>query len=714
MDRSTAWRKSLAPVGALGALLLLAVFGIPVLFLVSLNEMAGSQNDYARAMQGRQVDSLERYMLKDFLRNALDYSHWDDAYQQLVAATERQWFQDNVGVSSYGSSLQDAVVLVTPDGAPLVGSWKDAERDWTPDTVIGPVFRRLFTTARASAGVEAVGAYARAAGAPAIVAVAPVTRFDGGEAAGRRYLVFIRFLSGDTIAAFRDMMGQPGLDVALKENPEQFSRPLLDDAGAPVAWLTWPADAPGSVALQNTLPKVAFAIVLFVVVAAVLIRRSQHAAKALTASEARSRHLSTTDPLTGLPNRRSFHEAVHARLASALGGIVFLVDLDGFKEINDTFGHDIGDMVLRQQAERLRRLTDGRGLAARLGGDEFAMLVGRPDDPVSFGEEALAAICAPIDIAGTRVAVGGSIGFQAVEPDLAADEIIRRADTAMYAAKDDGGRRIVAYEPKMERDRDFRRALEDGIKAGLDAGDFFVVYQPIVASGSGEVIGVEALARWRDPESGDIPPSLFVPVAEESNLIIQLGEFVLRRACAEAASWGDLRLSVNLSTVQLMDEGIVDRIATVLAETGFPASRLELEITESYLLRKPDRAAEVINRLRGLGISISLDDFGTGYASIGYIQRFPIDKIKLDRSFVQGIVHDQQAAQISSAVVGLGTALSVPIVAEGVEHEDQAILLRAAGCAMMQGYLYARPMPAASFGAWLGSRTAGRRSEARA
>ncbi len=421
-----------------------------------------------------------------------------------------------------------------------------------------------------------------------------------------------------------------------------------------------------------------------------------------TRVEEHIRHLAHYDALTDLPNRALFHERLRQELAQIAPGeqlAVLYIDIDEFKSVNDSLGHMIGDELLKSVATRLGRCIDGSDFVARLGGDEFAIVQTAVKDPaevVDLVTRAFDAIRAPYDCLGHHVTSDASIGI-ALAPRNGADldQILKNADLAMYAAKSAGRRTWRFFEPAMDAHVKARRMLETDLRKAIADEALEVYYQPCVGLQSNRITGCEALVRWRHPERGMISPAEFIPIAEETGLINELGEWVLATACAEATTWpDDVKLAVNVSPVQFRSGTLALKIVAALAASGLPASRLELEITEAVLIRDDDAALEILHQLRAVGVQIALDDFGTGYSSLSYLQRFPFDKIKIDRCFVNDIA-EPGGSSIVQAVVNIAAARHMTTTAEGVETLRQQELLRALGCAEMQGYLFSAPKPAA-------------------
>jgi diguanylate cyclase (GGDEF)-like protein/PAS domain S-box-containing protein len=423
-------------------------------------------------------------------------------------------------------------------------------------------------------------------------------------------------------------------------------------------------------------------------------------------TEARITHLAHYDALTDLPNRVLFRQQLESRIAALETGARFAtlyIDVDEFKGINDSLGHQAGDELLKAVANRLRGCVGAADFVARLGGDEFAIILTRAhdddtghDDVVPVLERIYEAIRPPCECLGHQITADVSIGVALAPEDGAdLDQLLKHADLAMYRAKTEGRRTWRFFERSMEASATARRSIEAELRRTLAEGGFELHYQPVVDIATNEVTGCEALLRWRHAERGMISPAEFIPVAEHTGLIIELGEWVLQTACAEAAAWPDpVRLAVNVSPVQFRSGTLALKVAGALAASGLPADRLEIEITEAVLIRDDDAALAVLHQLRDLGVHIALDDFGTGYSSLSYLQRFPFDKIKIDRSFIRDITESGGSSSIVRAVVNIATERNMVTTAEGVETQQQLDLLRKLGCNQMQGFLFSAARPA--------------------
>ena len=423
-------------------------------------------------------------------------------------------------------------------------------------------------------------------------------------------------------------------------------------------------------------------------------------------SEAKITHMAQHDALTDLPNRVLLRERMeHAIAVTRNGGLdlaVLMLDLDRFKEVNDTLGHPSGDALLRAVAERLRGCVTETALIARLGGDEFAVIdyVTNPAvEAAALAEAIRKALCEPFDLGDHRVTVGTSIGVAIAPRDgNDSDVILKCADLALYSAKSGGRGAFRFFEPELDELMHARRNLEREMREALAGGQFELHYQPVVSAATGKTSGVEALLRWHHPKRGLVLPGEFIPLAEETGLIVPLGEWVLRTACAEAAKWpADVRIAINLSPAQFRSKELVPVIVGALASSGLAPHRLELEVTETVIMHDSEAVFAVLAELRELGVRIALDDFGTGYSSLSFLQRFPFDKVKIDRSFVQELSSARaEARHLARAVVRFAVSLGKTTTAEGVETKEQLDILREEGCGETQGYYFSRPMPASN------------------
>jgi diguanylate cyclase len=550
---------------------------------------------------------------------------------------------------------------------------------------------------------------------PAIVAAAAVGSdsdlADGN--AGAPIVISVKYIDPDLLREIGDRLQMSGLHVidGISDAGDLHTTAISDPQGDAITRLAWKSTQPGGQVAGSALPFIAVAIAGFAFLAGLVVRHTRRTTQAIAAGESQLRHLALHDPVCGLPNRIYFAE----RLESAIGEVrrggssaaVFYIDLDHFKDVNDTLGHHIGDELILNVTQRLSRVMRGEDLVARLGGDEFAIITSCPSDSYSLQAIAgriIAAVCAPYSISGHNINIGASIGIAVIDRRARdAADILRYADMALYRAKNEGRNRACIYDAAMDADLSQRKLLESDLLHAVRNNGLAAFYQPIVNSSGDKMVAVEALARWTHPTAGVIPPSVFIPIAENSGLIVELGEWMLRRACLDGRNWPGLIVAVNVSPLQFRRSDFVDVVERILKETEFDANRLELELTESTLLGNLETAELSMLRLKAIGVRFALDDFGTGYSSLLYLRRFPFDKLKIDSSFVRSIETAPDAAAIVHAVVSLGRGLGMRVTAEGVENAEQHLFLRAAGVHSMQGYRFGRPGPAADIDARLES-----------
>jgi diguanylate cyclase (GGDEF)-like protein len=488
-------------------------------------------------------------------------------------------------------------------------------------------------------------------------------------------------------------------DAALIADGGREVQSVHDAQGRIVGWFSWAPDRGfiGAMAwLWGLLGLVGIALAL---AASISVRATRRLSASFVRSVATIRKLTTQDPLTGLPNRRVMLERLDEAVATRGARFVAfaLIDIDGFHDVNDTLGRAGGDTMLCSIAERLKAALPPGALFGRFEDDAFAAIVTGDDAGVAaaLAEKLSASLAAPIYM-DQSWQISASIGTaKAPDDGTTGDELQRNAALALRTAKRGGRGSVRHFVPDIHVEHAERRFFLRELERAIVENAFDVHYQPVVAAEGGSMVGVEALLRWNHPTRGAIPPSLFIPLAEQSGLMIRLGEVVMRRALADGARWPSLFVAVNLSPVQIRSRELADFVAAVLAETGMPAERLVLELTEGILIDDPEDTQHKLDALRALGVSTALDDFGTGYSSLSYLQKFRFDRVKIDRTFVASLGTTGNAGAIIQSIVTLGHALGMKVLAEGVETDEQRVLLRLAGCDEMQGFLFARPAPAA-------------------
>jgi diguanylate cyclase (GGDEF)-like protein len=478
--------------------------------------------------------------------------------------------------------------------------------------------------------------------------------------------------------------------------------PFVGDDGTPVGYLSWTTRRPGQRLLTVILPLVAFGVLATGLLSSTILRRLRRASEKLAQREAQARHEAKHDALSGLPNRVHMVEKIDSFLQDRLlethdnRAVAAYVDIDRFKDVNDTLGHEAGDQLIKLVAQRLLNCLRTNDFLARFGGDEFVILCAPAGpDASTVAERVAQAFSLPFSIKGQNVRVTASVGIAiAPENGVTADELMRHADIALYEAKDQGRDRAVLFSEKMAQQVERRRDIEMELRTAIETDMLCLHYQPIVASHSGEIVGLEALLRWRHPRYGEMSPATFVPIAENAGLLPALGEWVLGQAMQDWKRWPHLEISVNLSPAQFRHVDLETTLRKLVGQYGVDPTAFVLEITEGVLLEATERTNSMLDALRAIGFKTALDDFGTGYSSLAYLCNFKFDKIKIDRSFVARISQVDISRTIVQSVVTIGRSLGMDIVAEGVETEFEAMMMTKLGCTELQGYYFSKPIDA--------------------
>lgn len=631
-----------------------------------------------------------------------DYAKWDEAVRHIDQRVDPAWIEDNV-VAYLGGTQGYNEIFVLDGEDRVVYSWKDSRFDTrVAQRRLGRDFMDSLALVRRipQDGAPIVSGFSRANGQIylfATAAIVPLTSKVSLSGPRPKLLVIARIVDFDWLTQFADDLPVSVVRLSRsRDGTEQQNVAIRGLNGAPLGWIGWEPFRPGTLLRQRLAPGVVFFMLIGAMAAVLILRRGKRAVEDLQQSERRARHLSDHDMLTGLPNRR----ALMARMAVAVSGgtrlTLLLMDLDGFKNANDVYGHSAGDLLLQNAAARIRNLARDVTVA-RLGGDEFAVLL--PSEArVSATELCVAILHAfrePLRIGAYKIRLGISIGYAVSDPERTdrESELLRRADVAMYAAKAAGRNCFRAYEPELDDSHRLRVQMENDLRLAVEEGRISVQYQPIVDAATFEVVAVEALARWWDPIHGNVPPDVFIPIAEMSGLITGLGRHVLLTACA-AMRDSKFDLAVNLSPAQFWDGELLREVQAILQETGFPPERLELEITESLMLRQPQGACEIIDGLRALGVRFALDDFGTGFAGIAYLRQLHLDRLKIDKAFITAIESERRAQDMLVSITGLARACNLDVCAEGIETAEQARIALMSGCNRLQGWLFGRPQDA--------------------
>ena len=637
----------------------------------------------------------------------VDNGVWDNATDHTYGpSVDPKWLYLNWGADSNDDHAYDGSFVLDENGHLLWGYFRDKPFTGKDTQVFGAGFNALLKAHMgelAKGGDPVVGLTRTAYGdaVVGIILIRPVTHALKASAGQRRYLVMTRHITATTLANMAKTFRLDGLRLSNTVPTSGTFVPLVGGDGQPIGALAWQLRLPGVEAARAAAPRIQIITLFAGLLILLFVGVSGYRLYKLAKSEREARRIALTDGLSGLPNRRALFDRL-ARIRHHRGPAhktVVVVDLDGFKDVNDLHGHDTGDKLIVAVANALKAWVPATSILARIGGDEFALLISGRDGAArgeAFATSVLDWLQAPVRIGDRTITVGASIGIASGDlKTCSSQELFRRVDMAMSHGKSHGKGCVTVYDTALDAERLRKAEIEAGIRDGLARGEFDVAYQPIIDAQSGDMTGVEALVRWPRRPQGPLFPDQFIDIAEASGLIHPLGQFVLHKACADIGPVAGLKLSVNISPAQFRDPAFEAKVAAVLRETGFPTDRLELEVTEGYLIENPERAISAIANLKALGVSISLDDFGTGYSSIGYLRRYTFDKIKIDKSLAGRVDRDAEAAALVAGTVAIANALGLQVTAEGVETEDHVRLLKLAGCHNLQGYYFSKPKPLA-------------------
>jgi diguanylate cyclase (GGDEF)-like protein len=632
---------------------------------------------------------------------AEDNGVWEDAARAVYAPhIDQQFAWTSWGTSSAESKNYDTTLVLDRHQRALVAYRKGHRIQINPMSEYGSALTALI--ARLDRDHNPVGGIAKTAHGIVLIGISEIIPTNPSSAgivpkSGPFRLVFVQPFSDAAIAQIGKalVIGEPRVT---DHSATKTHIKLKDAAGQTIAAFAWTPAHPGHQALSRALPWILIGALVHMIFALIVGRQSLRALRLLIEQ-------ASVDSLSGLPNRRSLRRELTAQLKRREVVTLSLIDLDGFKGINDNYGHAVGDRLIKLVSELLTNLAGKQAFVARLGGDEFAVMVSGPDSVATLeriSREMLGHLSQPFRIDERTVLVGASFGFATTDGNsLDAGELLRRADVAMYASKNAGKMRATWFDEKLDHKQARAHIIEMELRAAIATEDFDILYQPVVGITDRRIMAVEALLRWTSPTRGAVTPSEFIPVAEETGLIDRIGMIVLRRACREGLAWPEVSVSVNISAAQLRNPEFSTELAKVLEETGFPAKRLELEITETYLVYDPETARKVLREVQALGVGISLDDFGTGYASIGFLRQFCFSKLKIDRSLVTEAGENEAARTVVQASIAVARALNMSVAAEGVETDAQADMMRVAGCDQLQGWLFSHAVSAAEISSWV-------------
>ena len=691
---------------AVFAALSIAISGIVGLSVRSVTDTANALDDSRSRSTAIAALSGITDKLEGITR---DNAIWDDAAEAAYKTNDIEWMIENWGEATLDYPLYNEALVVESDGTPVIAYDNGVQLAWTPQQFYGPSFEVLLQKAKVSEGLgnDAAmhSAFVMTPQGLSAMSIGPIlaSSFDMEiEQSKRRYVVYSQQINDAFIRELSGAYVLPGLEFHREPSPGMTQVAISDAADQTIGYLVWPAQNPGNVSFRKVTPFLVAAMGLLAALLGGFAMLSKFLVTNINRDRVRAEHESTHDPLSGLLNRSGLfmrlEDMIGARTATAVPTLVYL-DLDGFKDVNDSYGHAVGDSLIRVVSAKLAAIAPENAYVSRLGGDEFAVLLNANQgcrDATSLSGAVHQLFKEPFDIDGRIIVVGASIGIALADsPQINAAELVRQADLAMYRAKDLGRGRTVLYETAFDEDRAEQNLLESDLREAIAANDLDVAFQPLVDAKTSVWHGMEALARWRNKRTGEmIGPDTFIPLAERSGLIELLGLQILRKALTESKNWPGLKISVNVSPAQFRNPAFPEHVARILAETDADPKLLTLEITEGFFVRNPERAQRIVKALKSLGVSISLDDFGSGFSSIGYLRQFAFDRLKIDRSFISALDHEANAPNVIQATVALANAFNIPVTAEGIEREEQAVILRLSGCDEFQGFLFGRPMAA--------------------
>ncbi|MBA4353144.1 MAG: bifunctional diguanylate cyclase/phosphodiesterase [Novosphingobium sp.] len=713
----------------------LALLALTAALIAAFRNSTNIADEYARTEERHLVERYIERNGRQIAEAGMLQLNWDEAVTKLDSPDFEPWARNFLAGYFWGSHRINYLYHVRFDGT-LVHCWKGVKlAEQCKFGGIAPQIRELVQrSVRQSRSDVPVVEWRRhggvewpydSKGLPISRGLASITEHDGKPAflavasvvpdvqpsllkGAPDYIVLVRYVDQRVIADIGGslLLNDVRFEPQIEDGVDRNAYALADIDGRHVGYLSWRSKPPGPAIVRRTAPLLAVYILFFLGVVAggaIIVRRMRRTTSELIASEAQAQHNALHDAMSGLPNRAHFMQRLRNELSACverreLGDVlVAYVDIDRFKVVNDTLGHHVGDELVQQVAMRLRRSLPPGDFLSRFGGDEFVLMrrtTGGKAAADMLGRQIMALMNEPFVISGNNLDISCSCGIS-WGPEQSEDpgELLRRSDIALYRAKQRGRARYRRFTRDMDASVKLRREMEIELRRAITRDELALAYQPIVDAADGRIQGFEALLRWPHPERGTIRPGLFVPVAEQSGMMVPLGTWVLRRVFNECRNWPDCDISVNLSPLQIMASDFLPTMDALIRETGADPRRFVLEVTEGVMLDRSDRVVDVLKGLNYRGFRIALDDFGIGYSSLSYLRSFQFDRIKIDRSFVQNIEADLDAHSILRAIVSLGHTLRMKVVAEGVETPVQRALVQAAGCQMIQGHLFWMAMP---------------------
>jgi len=703
-----------------GRITLNLVAGILVTILtvtVAVWWMAEKQNKQAQENTGTMVTGGIVAMEDNVKAFANDYAWWEAGYNAYVAGDEK-WVDENFGSGIRDTQISDILVIIDPKGD-IPYAWSIDDHRGTPREIFTPEIRAKI--AKLAEGMPVVNEAARPAYFRvgddimliAVARIAPVSRASEVAPETLPFLVQGIYLNHQRLFDLGRQFLIDDLQIDHSANAPQAVAdgfpPIRDFAGNIIGAFVWTPPTPGFAVLRNVVAPIAGGLLVFCLIAMWTVLRARRLALSQALSERQAIEAARTDSLTGLTNRFGFNElSASASFEEACikgeAAIIYL-DINGFKSVNDSIGHQGGDELVGMLADRLSMILPPDARFARVGGDEFAVaLTGRAALGAVAGVASamVHALDQSFTVGGFQFQVTAAVGYAISDGgDVTPAELLRRADLAMYQAKNAAERDAVPYHAGLETGALHRKRLGMALRGAIEANELSVVYQPIVRASDLAIVSVEALVRWDSKEFGRVSPVDFIPVAEETGAIHDIGKFVFQRACQDLVDWPGLKMSINVSPAQLRDPSFANDLGAIARRHDVVPNRFKLELTEGLLVRNPTIAKRKLARLKSMGFGLSLDDFGTGFSSIGYLRQFPFDWLKIDKSFISELGSNPTANALIQSMIALGDAMDIAVVAEGIETVEQLQLLRLLQCEFVQGYYLAKPMPAAGITALL-------------
>jgi diguanylate cyclase (GGDEF)-like protein len=706
----------------------LVLLGLATLLIYVLVYSANSMDRSAIERQRELADNALSVRLVQSLSELRSVAWWDEMVVKSTPATlDKDWLDVEVGVFVTTSYAHDRIIVLDGSGRPIYGFGSDARLDPTTQDhyakLVAPLVAQVRGGTNRSPRIKEVSltqsiredskiterSYGRGAaavmsdnGKPVLASLMSITPSINMKLNNARpqLLVSIIDVNGAVLKDIGKSILMPDLSFAKPKDERQGRFNLVSDSGEALGSLVWTPRQPGRALFYNLMPLILIVLAATAGMIVYLFSKLVTSAHSLAGREAEARFLADHDVLTGLPNRRQLERLYqrHFANASPYGDplAIACVDLDRFKDINDTLGHQAGDALICAVAVRLRSILATGDTLARLGGDEFAILrqVRSSATEAEFGNVIDACFAEPFDVTGHKIETGASMGINIAFSATPFAEAIRRADIALYDAKANGRARATLFTPEMAKRVEKRHAIESDLKRAIANRELSLAYQPIVEAATGAITSVEALLRWNSATHGQVSPDVFITVAEEAGLMAELGRFVIGQAVEDAKRWPGITTAINISPAQLRSATVVADLLGPAKRAGISPHMITIEITESVLMSSDERTMRVLRELKSHGFTLALDDFGTGYSSLAYLRDFPFDKLKIDRSFVKGLSVTDRALAVVEGVVNFGRILGREIVAEGIETEQEMQAMQRAGCTHLQGFLFSRPLPA--------------------